>query len=96
MLRKIPKLCVDCKHYLGLGCRKYYDMDVVNGEKTYYYARAVRESEKKCGPEAIHFEKNKYNAVTLPYYFVENNKLHFILFGGTFSYMYILFYLSTS
>lgn len=93
MLRKIPKICVDCKHYRGLVCGKFYNTDIVTGEKSYYYARFARENEKKCGEDAIHFEKNDYKVVTLPYYFVKNNIVIIGLFGGVAGYCYGLHYL---
>ena len=67
------KICRDCKFFTGLTCKKYFITDIVTGEKSYYYARSVRENEKKCGENAVDFEKNHYKIATVPYYFVKNN-----------------------
>jgi hypothetical protein len=87
------KICRDCKNYNGWGCNKYVITDIVTGEKSYYYAKAMRENEKKCGESAIHFEKNHYKIVTIPYYFVKNNADIFVplgflsLYGSMFFWM---------
>lgn len=77
----MSKICRDCKHYMGMTCKKYYNIDIVTGKKSYYYARAVRENEKKCGEIALHFEKNHYKIVTRPFYFMKNNPELPITFG---------------
>ena len=88
------KICANCKHYTGSLCKKFYETNLVTGEKSYYYANYLRETEK-CGESAIHFEKNPYkNRITFPYYFVKHNKLPCMLIGGCFSYVSFLYYLS--
>ena len=84
------KICRDCKYFTGETCKKYFITDIVTGEKSYYYARAVRENKEKCGEEAIHFEKNHYKIVTVPYYFVKNNPFIIAPIGVLSSYIYIL------
>lgn len=87
------KICRDCKNYNGWGCNKYVITDIVTGEKSYYYARAVRDNEKKCGETAIHFEKNHYKIVTVPYYFVKNNFIVCLVPVIAGSYVSMLFWL---
>jgi hypothetical protein len=88
------KICRDCKNYNGRGCKKYVITDIVTGEKSYYYAKAVRENEKKCGADAVHFEKNHYKIATIPYYFVKNNHIIFVAPAIVGSYVSILWYFS--
>lgn len=86
------KICRDCKNYNGWGCKKYGITDIVTGEKSYYFAKHIRENEKKCGESAIHFEKNHYKIVTVPYYFVQNNLIIFVGPVILSSYVSILWY----
>lgn len=87
------KICRDCKHFTVPTCKKYFITDIVTGEKSYYYARTNRENEKKCGENAIHFEKNHYKMATLPYYFIKNNPIIFVPIGVLGYYICFLHYL---
>jgi hypothetical protein len=40
------------------------------GKNDYTYASSARRDEKKCGEEAVYFEKNKMKIITVPYYFL--------------------------
>uniref|UniRef100_A0A6C0HS63 Uncharacterized protein n=1 Tax=viral metagenome TaxID=1070528 RepID=A0A6C0HS63_9ZZZZ len=86
-IKEVTKICRDCKFYMGTTCKKFYDLDIVTGEKSYYYAKYLRENEK-CGESAIHFETNHYKLITLPYYCVKNNAHIVSLFGGVSLYLY--------
>lgn len=66
------RLCRDCKFYMGSLCKKFREVDIVTGEKSYYYARNLRANEK-CGINATQFEENKYKMITLPYYYTITN-----------------------
>jgi hypothetical protein len=69
------KICIDCKHFIGdsIECRKFSDTNLVTGKISYDYARSARENKEKCGEDAIHFEKNHFKIITVPYYFLKNN-----------------------
>jgi len=66
------KLCKDCKFFIPSSdkCRKFGEVDLVNGKNEYMYANTARNREQYCGPEATYFEINKYRVITAPYYFV--------------------------
>jgi len=69
------KICRDCKHFIGnnIECRKFSDTDLVSGKMTYDSARSARQDKEKCGEDGIHFEKNNFKIITVPYYFLKNN-----------------------
>jgi len=69
VINKYP-LCRDCKFFIANDkeCRKFGDIDLVTGKKSYNYARYVRNDENKCGQEAKHFETNNFKMITVPYY----------------------------
>jgi len=56
------KICRDCKHFIGdnIECGKFGDTNIITGKITYDSARSVREDEKKCGKNAVYFEKNHF------------------------------------
>lgn len=66
------KLCKDCKFFIPSNdtCKKFGEIDLVNGKNEYMYANRARKTEMHCGPEATYFEINKYRVITAPYYFV--------------------------
>jgi hypothetical protein len=68
------RICKDCRYFIGndLECGKFGDTDIITGKVTYEYARSMRIDEKKCGDKAIHFEKNRFKMVTVPYYFLKD------------------------
>ena len=75
LINKYP-LCRDCKFFIPSGvpyCRKFGNVDLVTGEKTYDYARVARNAADKCGETATNFEKNNFKLITRPYYFIANN-----------------------
>jgi hypothetical protein len=71
------KICRDCIHFIGEDnqCRKFGDTNLVTGKVTYRSATSVRENEKECGENAIHFEENNFKIITVPYYFLKYNWL---------------------
>jgi len=56
------KICKDCRHFIGdkTECGKFGDTNIITGKITYNSAQSVREDEKKCGEDAILFEKNHF------------------------------------
>jgi len=87
------RICKDCRYFIAndLQCRKFGDTDIVTGKVTYEYARLVRINEKKCGDKAIHFEENRFKIVTVPYYFLKDKWLLFLVvsiisFSASFNY----------
>jgi len=89
------KICKDCKHYIGdnIECRKFGHTNLITGKVTYDSARSVRESEKKCGENAIYFEENKFKIITVPYYFLKENWLLLIPAGFASFYTFTIFHL---
>ena len=83
LINKTP-LCRDCKFFIANNreCGKFGDIDLVTGEKSYTYARQVRNDENKCGQEAKHFEKNNYKFITVPYYLLSG--VYFPILVGIF------------
>jgi hypothetical protein len=69
------KICRDCKYFIGdeLECGKFGDQNIVSGKVSYPSARSTRENDKQCGENAIHFEKNHFKILTVPYYFLKSN-----------------------
>ena len=66
-----PRLCVNCRHsyqtprtdrigvvsYPSLvGCRRFYDIDLVTGEPFFHSAHDMRGSGRACGPAGDLFE----------------------------------------
>ncbi len=76
-LMPTKKICKDCRHFIGdnIECRKFGDTNIVTGQVTYEYAKSVREDEKKCGENAILFEKNHFKIITVPYYFLKDKAI---------------------
>lgn len=91
-LLSTKKICRDCVHFIGdeRECRKFGDTNLVTGKVTYDSARSVRENEKKCAENAIHFEENHFKIVTVPYYFLKGNGLLLIPCGFVGLWVYIL------
>jgi hypothetical protein len=89
-----PKICKDCKYFIGdkLHCRKFGDTDLITGKVSYDTARSVRNNETKCGEKASHFEKNNFKFVTEPYYYVKENLI--FLTTGTLLGLYVYLALS--
>lgn len=68
------KICKDCKYYMAdvKRCRAFSTTDIITGKKTYQDAYDVRKNETICGVDGIHFEKNRFKLITVPYYFVKS------------------------
>jgi hypothetical protein len=66
------KLCKDCKHYIAhkKECALFGDIDLVNGNHDYNYAKTARNDKDKCGENAKYFEENNNKIITVPYYFI--------------------------
>jgi len=78
----VPKICRDCKHFMGdkKQCAIFGDTDLVSGEVSYPSARQMRDDEKKCGTDAVRFEKNHFKLLTVPYYFAKEYRDVFMPF----------------
>lgn len=85
-LRTPPKICKDCRHFIGdsFGCGKFGDTNIINGKVTYSSAKSVREDVTKCGQDAVFFETNDYKFITVPYYFLKENWIPTGIFGMYF------------
>lgn len=76
-LMSTKKICKDCKYFIGdnIECRKFGDTNIITGKITYESAESVREDSKKCGENAILFEKNHFKIITIPYYFFKGEPI---------------------
>lgn len=94
-LMPIKKICKNCIHFIGdeIECRKFGDTNLITGKVMYDSARSVRENEKKCGIDAIHFEENHFKIITVPYYFLKNYWI--ILMPSSFFGLYFYILLQT-
>lgn len=73
-MENTKKLCKDCKYFIpNIECAKFGQINLVTGEKSYEFAKFVRDDPKKCGEDGISFEKNNYKIISLPYYFLKKN-----------------------
>jgi hypothetical protein len=95
-LTPTKKICRDCRHFIGndIECRKFGETNLVTGKITYEYARSAREDNKKCGEDAVLFEKNHFKIITVPYYYFKDNLL-FLLSTGLLT-VYIFAVIITS
>jgi hypothetical protein len=77
------KTCANCKFYIPnkKECKKFGNVDIVTGKNTYSSANKVRYNEKDCGKNGKYFEENNLKIITVPYYYVLENKE--ILFIGS-------------
>lgn len=62
------KLCIDCKYFMKSGnfhkdyqvelgkCGLFYELNLLNGDKTYVFASNCRMNEKQCGREGNFWE----------------------------------------
>jgi len=89
------KICRDCRHFIGdnIECRKFGDTNIITGKVTHHSARSAREDEKKCGQEAVLFEKNHFKILTEPYYFLKDNWILLLPSGLACFYFYALCYI---
>jgi hypothetical protein len=91
-LTPTKKICRDCIHFIGndIECRKFGDTNIITGKVTYDSAISARQDEKKCGENAVLFEKNKLKVITVPYYFLKNSWPILIPTGFLGLYVYVL------
>lgn len=71
MKNNIPKLCINCKHFLpdevlwpdekpdNGKCKLFGNTNLVNGKTKYDYAYSVRNDNNLCGEIGILFTKNE-------------------------------------
>lgn len=78
------KICKDCKFFENGLCKAKGDVKLVNGKITHNLAKYMREYD--CGKNAVYFEKNNYKIVTVPYYFVKENKGYIAIISATILY----------
>jgi hypothetical protein len=71
------KICKDCKFFIAnkKECRKFKNIDLITGKKTYISARIVRNDDNKCGENGILYEKNNFTFLTEPYYWIKEEFL---------------------
>jgi len=75
-------ICANCKFFISNKneCSKFGDVDIITGKYTYESATSVRNDEDKCSENAIFFKKNYFKFITIPYYFIlENREIIFLL-----------------
>jgi hypothetical protein len=77
------KVCADCTHFIGntKKCRLFNEIDIVTGKPNYEDALDVRKDNKKCGENAIHFEKNYLSFITNPRYFIIEHWDYILVFS---------------
>jgi hypothetical protein len=71
--KRLPKLCIDCKYFIGDNirwpdespdhtnfgkCKLFGKTDLVTGDIKYEYARLAREDDTMCGKRGKFFEKH--------------------------------------
>jgi len=69
------KICKDCIHFIGdeVECGKFGELDLITGKITYPSAGIMRNDNKKCGRDAVYYEKNNFTLITEPYFFLKGN-----------------------
>jgi hypothetical protein len=78
------KICANCKFFIEnkKECCKFGDVNIITGKHNYESATTVRNDEDKCGKDAIFFKKNHLKFVTLPYYFILDNRILLFYFSS--------------
>lgn len=93
LLFNTKKLCRDCKYFIPntYQCGKFGETNIITGKETYENARDMRSSEDKCSEYAIHFEKNYFKVITVPYYFILLHWQFIIIIFPFIWYLYALY-----
>lgn len=92
---KNKPICSNCKFFISNKneCSQFGDVNIITGEYSYEKASSVRNDEDKCGEYAIFFKTNYFKFITIPYYYILENKQFFsIIFACALP--YILAYIS--
>ena len=92
---KNKPICANCKFFISNKneCSQFGDVNIITGKYSYEKATNVRNDEDKCGEYAIFFKTNYFKFITIPYYFIQENKQYFfIIFACVLP--YILAYIS--
>jgi hypothetical protein len=87
------KVCANCKHFIGdtKKCSVYGELNIVTGTSQYEDAIDIRKDNKKCGKNAVLFEKNNFRFITTSRYFLIENWLNLLFLFLVSSYSYLLF-----
>jgi len=74
-------VCANCKYFIPNKneCSKFGSIDIVTNEYHYEPALTVRKDDNKCGEEAIFFKQNYFKCITVPFYFVVDNRFEVLL-----------------
>lgn len=80
------KICRDCKYFIPTykECGQNSEINLVTGENKYKLAKHERKNLQGCGTDAKFFEPNKFKIITVPYYFVKENRLLLIALSPIF------------
>ena len=93
-----PK-CANCKFFIPYKneCSNFGDINIITNEYTYEDAINVINDYDKCGEDAIFFKYNNLKFITIPYYFLLDNKdiIIFLLSITIFPY-FIVFLITTN
>jgi hypothetical protein len=86
-------ICANCKFFISNKneCSKFGDVDIITGKYTYESAASVRNDEDKCGEYAIFFRKNYFKFITIPYYFISENRKNIFLLILILSPLFVFF-----
>jgi len=89
--------CADCKFFIPNKneCSNFGDINIITGKYTYEPAISVRNDEDKCGEYAIFFKKNNLKFITIPYYFLLQNKDIIIFSLSIVIFSYFIAYIIT-
>jgi hypothetical protein len=73
--KNTPK-CANCKFFIPTNneCSHFGEADIITNEYMYEHALDVRKDDTKCGEDAIFFKQNYFKFITIPYYFLVENK----------------------
>ena len=77
-------ICANCKFFIPTNneCSKFGTIDIVSNKCNYEKAMNVRKDDTKCGDEAVFFKRNYFKFITVPYYYLTENKAVIILCGS--------------
>jgi hypothetical protein len=69
-------ICANCKYFIPNKneCSKFGEINIITNEHIYEDAIIVRMDDNKCGEDAVFFKQNYFKFITIPYYYIIENK----------------------
>jgi hypothetical protein len=69
-------ICANCKYFIPINneCSKFGEINIITNEHIYEDAIIVRMDDNKCGEDAVFFKQNYFKFITIPYYYIIENK----------------------